>query len=241
MLCSLRWFPGEVSTESREWILGCVLQESQTQSTQCTKCSQGSRDGRNPVISNYKFLFAPCGFPGGTGGKEPACQRRRYKRLVHGVAKESDMTKQLNNINKSTLNNVNWRATVHRVTRGQTRLKQLSTQARFAPWLWILHLYLSTEQGWIWTEHPCFPVGRRKQILTWSHPGHLEIITNYSCVFQPRYQHDFAIQLKPPRTTRFPICESYLCNTSFHRFRYTFSQQKSFLKSLRMLQKVCWH
>ena len=75
--------------------------------------------------------FQSLGFPGGTSGKEPACQSRRYKnagstpgsgRYCRGV--------QGNPLQYSCLENPMdrgaWGATVHRVTKSWTQLKQVS-------------------------------------------------------------------------------------------------------------------
>ena len=65
-------------------------------------------------------------FPGGTSGKEPTCQHRRCERLrfnpwVRKIPKEEMAT------HTGTLAWRNPTATVHGVTKSQTRLKQLST------------------------------------------------------------------------------------------------------------------
>ena len=76
------------------------------------------------------------GFPGGTSGKEPACQCRRHKRhmfntwvrknpLEEGTAVILHYSCLENPMDKGA-----WRATVHRVAQSWTWLKRLSTHAR---------------------------------------------------------------------------------------------------------------
>ena len=85
-------------------------------------------------LSNFTSLYNQ-GFPGGTSGKQPACQCRRCKRLRfnlwvgrspgggHGNPLQCSCL-------KNSLNREDWRATVHRFVEGWTRLKQLSVHPR---------------------------------------------------------------------------------------------------------------
>ena len=74
------------------------------------------------------------GFPGGDRGKEPACQCRRHETRVQPMGWE-DLPEEGMVANSSILawrismDRGAWRATVHGVTRSQTRLKRLSTHA----------------------------------------------------------------------------------------------------------------
>ena len=74
------------------------------------------------------------GFPGSVSSKEPACQCRRCKRLRFnlwvGRSPGGGHGNPLQYCLKNSLNREAWRATVHRVVKGWTRLKQLSTHPR---------------------------------------------------------------------------------------------------------------
>ena len=75
------------------------------------------------------------GFPGGARGKEPAGQRRRYKRYGFDPwSGRSPGGGHGNPLQYSCLENPMdrgaWRATVHKVTKSQIRLKRLSTHTR---------------------------------------------------------------------------------------------------------------
>ena len=85
---------------------------------------------------SVKCAFIPC-FPDGASGKEPACKCRRYKRcrLDPWVGK-IPWSREVGNGNslqcsclKNPMDRGAWRATVHEVTKSQTRLKQLSMHA----------------------------------------------------------------------------------------------------------------
>ena len=79
------------------------------------------------------IVFKP-GFPGGTSGKEPACQCRRHRevdsipglgrspRRGHGNPPQYFCL-------KNSMERGAWWATVHRVSNSQTQLKQLSMHA----------------------------------------------------------------------------------------------------------------
>ena len=75
-------------------------------------------------------------FPGGTSGKEPICQCRRHRDsgLIPGFGR-SPGGGHSNPLQYSCLENPMdrgvWQATVHRVSKNQTQLKQLSTQSWF--------------------------------------------------------------------------------------------------------------
>ena len=75
------------------------------------------------------------GFPGGTSGKEPACQCRRHERLGFDPGSgRSPGGGHGNPLHCSCLDNPmdggTWRATVHGVTKSWTQLKRLSGHAR---------------------------------------------------------------------------------------------------------------
>ena len=71
------------------------------------------------------------GFPGGASGKEPACQCRRHAGLIPGSTRSSGRGHG-NPLQYSCLKNPHGQRslvgyTVHRISKSQTRLKQLST------------------------------------------------------------------------------------------------------------------
>ena len=74
------------------------------------------------------------GFPGGTSGKEPTFQCRRYKR--HGFDPWVGKIPEGENGNllqcsclENPMNRRAWQATVHRVTKSQIQLKRFTTHA----------------------------------------------------------------------------------------------------------------
>ena len=74
------------------------------------------------------------GFLGGVCGKEPACQFRRHKKLgLNHWVEKIPWREHSNPLQYSCLKNTIDRrvrqATVHRVAKSQTQLKQLSKQA----------------------------------------------------------------------------------------------------------------
>ena len=73
------------------------------------------------------------GFPGGTSGKEPACQCRRHETGSIPGSRRSPGEGNVNPLQYSCLENSidrgAWQATVHGVAKSQTQLKQLSTHA----------------------------------------------------------------------------------------------------------------
>ena len=76
-------------------------------------------------------LIPRCGFPGGAGGKEPTCQRRRHERLGFGLwVGKVPGGGDGNPLQYSSLGNPMdrgaWRAAVHRVTKSRTRLSDLA-------------------------------------------------------------------------------------------------------------------
>ena len=78
----------------------------------------------------YEYVL---GFPGGAGGKECAWECRGIKRpRIHSGLTRSFGGGHGNPLQYSCLENPMdrgaWQATVHRVTKSWTRLKQLSTQ-----------------------------------------------------------------------------------------------------------------
>ena len=79
----------------------------------------------------YSLTKSP-GFPGSTSGKEPVCQCRRHRRYGFNPGSgRSPGGGNGNPLQYSCLENPTdretWWATVHRVTKSQTRLKWLST------------------------------------------------------------------------------------------------------------------
>ena len=81
----------------------------------------------------WRILENQPGFPSGTSGKEHTCQcRRRDMGLIPGSGR-SPGGEHGNPLQYSCLKNLRdrgtWWATIHRVTKSRTRLKQLSTHA----------------------------------------------------------------------------------------------------------------
>ena len=81
-----------------------------------------------------KQLLCVKGFPGSSSGKEPACQCRKYKRHGFDPGLERSPGEGLGNqLQYSCLENPKdrgaWAATVHRVTKSWTLLKQLNRHA----------------------------------------------------------------------------------------------------------------
>ena len=75
------------------------------------------------------------GFPGGASGKEPACQHRRPQRCgfdpwVGKIPGGGHGNPLQYSCLENPVDRRAWRATVHRVTKSQTQLKQLSTDTR---------------------------------------------------------------------------------------------------------------
>ena len=92
---------------------------------------------RDSATHMHVSILPQEGFPGGTSGKEPACQGRRHKRPT-GVISGSGRSPGGGHGNPpqySCLDNViyigPWQATVHGVTKSRTRLKQLSRHMHF--------------------------------------------------------------------------------------------------------------
>ena len=91
--------------------------------------------------SIFNYSHGVVGFPGGAGGKEPACHCRRHKRqefdpsvrkipLEEGLATHSSILAWRIPVDTGA-----WGETVYRVTKSQTRLKQPNTP------LWCSILY----------------------------------------------------------------------------------------------------
>ena len=97
--------------------------------------SKNTRDlsqALSPQTAEFELLQ---GFPGGTSGKEPACQCRRHKR--HGFdpwVGKIPWRRHGNPLQYSCPENPMdrgaWWATVHTVAKSQTQLKRLSMHAR---------------------------------------------------------------------------------------------------------------
>ena len=111
----------------------------------CTCASQSFVEKRSQwdvtVILYIEYIYTYMGFPGGTSGKEPACQCRRHRRrgLISGLGRSSGGGRG-NPLQCSCLENPMdrraWQATVHRVAKSQTQLKRLSTHA------YPIHIYI---------------------------------------------------------------------------------------------------
>ena len=87
-------------------------------------------------------MFAPTslwGFPGGTSGKEPACQCRRRETWVQSLGEEDPLEEEMGNpLHYSCLENPvdrgTWWAPVYRVAKSRTRLNRLSARAFVSLW-----------------------------------------------------------------------------------------------------------
>ena len=83
------------------------------------------------ILAIFPTLYNIWGFPGGTSGKEPTCQCRRPRCGLNSCVEKIPLEEGVA-INSSSLA---WRilwteeTIVHRVTKSQTRLKQLSKYA----------------------------------------------------------------------------------------------------------------
>jgi len=81
----------------------------------------------------YQYTILILGFPGGASGKEPACQCKRHKRFkfdpwVRKIPwRRAWQSTPVFLPGESHRHRGAWWATVHRVTKNQTRLKQLNT------------------------------------------------------------------------------------------------------------------
>ena len=90
--------------------------------------------GKDSDMTEQLSLTCVRGFPGGTSGKEPACQCRRQRDMgpIPGLGRSSEGGHG-NPLQYSCLENPMdrgaWRATVYRVKENQTWLKQFSTKA----------------------------------------------------------------------------------------------------------------
>ena len=88
---------------------------------------------------HLSFLHVYLGFPGGSSGKAPACQCRRHRDAVSVLGWGRSLGGGPGNpLRYSCLEKPldwgAWLATVHRVTKNQTQLKQLSTHAHIFLW-----------------------------------------------------------------------------------------------------------
>ena len=88
--------------------------------------------GKLPSL--WSCIRAAMGFPGGADGKEPACLCRRHRRRGFDPwVGKIPWRRAWQLIQHSCLENLSgrgsWWATIHRVAKGQTRLKWLSTLA----------------------------------------------------------------------------------------------------------------
>ena len=105
------------------------------------------------------------GFPGGTNGKEPSSQCRRYKGLVPGLGR-SPGEGHYNTLQNSSLENSMdrgaWQATVHRATKSWTWPKRLCMHA----YIIFRMLYLT-----IWYWQNC--QSKRKNCTVFKMQSHL--------------------------------------------------------------------
>ena len=79
------------------------------------------------------FLWREGGFPGSASGKEPTCQMQETKEIqVWSLGLEDTLEKEMASHSiilglESPMDREAWQATIHVITKSQTRLKQLST------------------------------------------------------------------------------------------------------------------
>ena len=83
------------------------------------------------VLCEHRFYFS--GFPGGTSGKEPACQCRRLKRRrfdpwVTKIPGEGHSNSLQYSCLENPMDRGAWQAIVHGVAKSRTRLKRLSRE-----------------------------------------------------------------------------------------------------------------
>ena len=128
-------------------------------------CLQSLHFALTPV---YVHKHMHTGFPGGTGGKEPACKCRRHRDMGSIPATgRSPGGGNGNTLQYSCLENPMdrgaWQATVHRVAKSQTRLKRLSmhmcTFICIHIYIYILEKRMTTHSSILawripWTEEP---------------------------------------------------------------------------------------
>ena len=127
------------------YVCVCVCAHMHAHACACTCASQSFVEKRSQwdvtVILYIEYIYTYLGFPGGTSGKEPACQCRRHRRrgLISGLGRSSGGGRG-NLLQCSCLENPMdrraWQATVHRVAKSQTQLKRLSTHA------YPIHIYM---------------------------------------------------------------------------------------------------
>ena len=112
-------------------------------------CLQSLHFALTPV---YVHKHMHTGFPGGTGGKEPACKCRRHRDMGSIPASgRSPGGGNGNTLQYSCLENPMdrgaWQATVHRVAKSQTRLKRLSMH--MCTFIYIhIYIYISWRRKW---------------------------------------------------------------------------------------------
>ena len=81
------------------------------------------------VLVLSTLIAAICSFPGGTSGKEPACQCRRHKRYRFHLPPGGGHGNPLQcSCLENPMDRGAWWATVHRVAKSRTQLERLSTQ-----------------------------------------------------------------------------------------------------------------
>ena len=124
---------------------------------------------KNKPLINIVVCYIWWDFPGGSDQKESACKARNMGSvpgLGRSPGKGNGYPHQYSCLENSTDRGV-WQATVHRVTRNQTRLKQLSTHTHAFHGMHVLwltaHTWLLTKWRTIWVsfEGPlsCFQFG----------------------------------------------------------------------------------
>lgn len=76
-------------------------------------------------------------------------------------------------------------------------------------WILLCRLALDSLSSWPLRKVECargtsaFLGGKGSNFWLGKNPWNLQIATSYSCAYQPQYQNEFVIKLKPQRTTRF--------------------------------------
>ena len=104
------------------------------------------------------------GFPSGASGKEPVCQYRIHKRCrfhpwVGKVPGEGNGNPVQYSCLENPMDRGTWRATVHSVTKSQTRLKRLSSHSTMP----ILEIAFLLQLGMRKQKSAFFPESKKKQ------------------------------------------------------------------------------
>ena len=110
------------------------------------------------------YLMPVLGFPSGASGKEPVCQYRIHKRCrfhpwVGKVPGEGNGNPVQYSCLENPMDRGTWRATVHSVTKSQTRLKRLSSHSTMP----ILEIAFLLQLGMRKQKSAFFPESKKKQ------------------------------------------------------------------------------